>query len=281
MIRRMVEGAGAVSECAATSVADFNQETIGRGRPCLIVHGGPGLSHSTYHALDPLGTIRTLVYWDHRGHGSSAPLPPGDVGIELFADDAIRVADELGLQTFAVLGHSFGGWVAQELALRHPDRVSALVLASTTPGQLGRTESASDDQGPAYPALDALMRRRPATNLEAVEIYRALAPWFLRDADPAAFLAALDPSVVSADSMNRVFDALDGWSSVDRLGDITCPTLVLAGHYDVFCSLPQLLRIARRVPGAELHVFEHSGHFMWLEEPEEFFRIVGVWLQDH
>lgn len=80
--------------------------------------------------------------------------------------------------------------------------------------------------------------------------------------------------------MVRVFDALSRWSAVDRLGDIACPTLLLAGRYDVFCSPQQLHRITRRVPHAESVVFEDSGHFMWVEEPDRFFPIVREWLDE-
>lgn len=257
-------------------------EVVGHGLPCLVAHGGPGLHHGLYRTLDPLSSGHRLVYWDHRGHGRSDALPEGPVEMSLFADDAVLVADRLGIDSFAVLGHSFGGWVAQELALRHPERVTALILAATTPGQLGAGESADHDQGPPPPdELARLMERRPATDTELVELYRELAPCYFAGGDPSVVVAALSPELVSADAMARVFDALSRWSSVDRLGAVSCPTLVLAGRHDLFCSPQQLTRIARRIPGADLVVFEHSGHFMWLEEPDRFFALVGDWLAGH
>ena len=260
----------------------LNTEQIGAGPACLIAHGGPGLHHGLYRTLDPLSTDHRLVYWDHRGHGRSDPLPDGPVSMSLFADDAVAVADRLGIDTFAVFGHSFGGWVAQELALRHPERVSALILAATTPGQLGATESADDDQGPPPPAeLTDLLARRPATAAQLVELYSDLAPHYFADGDPTALLAALSPELVSAASMARVFEALGRWSAVDRLREIACPTLVLAGRHDVFCSPQQLARIARRIRGADHVTFEHSGHFMWLEEADRFFPLVLDWLDEH
>jgi proline iminopeptidase len=262
-----------------TQVGPLSYEEVGQGKPLLIAHGGPGLHHGLYRTLDPLGATRRLVYWDHHGHGRSGPLPAGPLGMELFADDAIRLADDLGLNSFAVLGHSFGGWVAQEIALRHPERVSALVLAATTPGQIGATESADDDQGPPPPAeVIDLMSRRPTTAVQLSQVYAALAPHYLRTADPGPFLAALQPELLSPESMVRVFDALASWSSVDRLHQVRCPTLVLAGQHDVFCSPPQLVRIASRIPDARHVLFQASGHFMWLEEPDLFFGLVSEWL---
>jgi pimeloyl-ACP methyl ester carboxylesterase len=257
----------------------LHYRVVGSGPACLVVHGGPGLHHAPYRSLDPLARGRSLVYWDQRGHGRSAPLPDGPVEMALFADDAVALADRLGLGRFAVFGHSFGGWVAQELALRHPERVSRLVLAGTTPGQLGATESPDDDQGPpAPPEVAALMSRMPADDAELIEMYAQLAPHFTRGRGTERLGDALRPGLVSADSMRRVFDALGRWSSVDRLGAIACPTMVLAGRHDVFCSPQQHLRIVRRIPGAELVVFEASGHFVWLEEPAAFFPRVDAWL---
>ena len=253
----------------------------GDGPPLLVSHGGPGLSHDLYRSLDSLGSTRRLVYWDHRGHGRSGPLPNGDVAMSLFADDTVALADHLGIESFALFGHSFGGWVAQETALRHPDRVSALILLATTPGQLGASESPNDDQGPPMPEeVAALMSRQPESDADVVSIYTHLAPFFMRDADASILLDSLDESLASADSFARVFGALAAWSTVDRLHQINCPTLIVAGRHDIFCSPQQLERMAKRIPSAQRLTFD-AGHFMWLEQPRAFHDQVTPWLTRH
>ena len=259
-------------------IAGLHVVAVGTGAPLLVAHGGPGMYHDIYRSLDALAVGRQLVFWDHRGHGRSDGLPAGPVEMSLFADDVVAVADGLGIDRFALFGHSFGGWVAQEAALRHPDRVSALVLAGTTPGQIGTTESPEDDQGPPPPAeLAALLGDLPLTDAGLVEMYAALAPYFTRTADPSAIRDTIDPALVSADSCRQVFDALSRWSAVDRLDRIDCPTLLVAGRYDDFCSVQQHQRIARRVPRSELVVVDGVGHFAWLERPAVLDLIAG-WL---
>ena len=124
-------------------------ESVGAGPPCLVLHGGLGVDHTLYRAtLTPLEHRLHLIYLDHRGNGRSGRPPLDTITIEQLADDAAALTRHLGHERVVVMGHSFGGFVAQELALRHPQAVSALVLVDTTPGQLGVTENPDDDQGP-------------------------------------------------------------------------------------------------------------------------------------
>ena len=90
-----------------------------------------------------------------------------------------------------------------------------------------------------------------------------------------------DGTIFRAATMVRGFEVLAGWSSVDRLPRIQQPALVVAGRHDVFTSWPQAHRIARRLPNATVEVFEDSGHFPWVEEPDRFFAVLRAWLSEH
>ena len=104
-----------------------------RHKPTLVLlHGGPGFDHSGFKpAHDALTDVAQLVYIDHRGQGRSAYSDPTHWTLNQWADDLRALCDRLGIERPAVLGLSFGRFVAQSLALRHPDHVGALVLSST------------------------------------------------------------------------------------------------------------------------------------------------------
>ena len=255
-------------------------EQEGTGPPCLVLHGGLGVDHALYQGtLTPLGERLRLVYLDHRGNGRSGRPPDGTITMEQLADDAAALARHLGLEHVVVLGHSYGGFVAQELALRQPELVSALLLIDTTPGQLGATESPDDDQGPPPPPeLVEAMSIIPSSDDELAAGMRDMFRFYLHRLDPAEIEPVLAATIFDVGAMIRGFEVLAGWSAVDRLPSITAPTLVLAGRHDPVTSWPQSVRIASRIPGAELVVLEDSGHMPWLDEPDRFFEVVVDWL---
>lgn len=265
---------------AAVNDTVLHFESDGTGPPWMVVHGGLGVDHLIYRrTLVPLADSFRVVLFDQRGNGRSTPVDLATVTIEQLADDVAALADTLGLDRFSVLGHSYGGFVAQEFALRHPGRLDRLVLVATTPGGLGASESPDDDQGPPPPdELLSLLAAPPATDEEMGAMMYRLLPFYFPKADAESIAALFEGTVFRAGVLRRGFEVLSRWSSVDRLGSIAAPTLVLVGSHDVFTSVPQSFRISRRIPDATTLVFEHSGHFPWIEEPDAFFAALRDWL---
>ena len=106
---------------------------VGEGLPCLVMHDGLGLDHTSMHPwLDPLGELMHLIYCDYRGNGRSGRPPSETITFEQPCADALR--EHLGFEKVAVLGYSFGGFIALEYALRYPERLSHLILGGTSPG---------------------------------------------------------------------------------------------------------------------------------------------------
>lgn len=255
-------------------------ERDGVGAPCLVLHGGLGVDHTMYRrTIQPLAERLDLIFIDHRGNGRSGRPPIETITIEQLADDAAAVVRELGIDQTIVFGHSYGGFVAQELTLRHPDLVRALMLIDTTPGQLGEGESEDDYRGepPPLEMIEA-MSQIPETDEQLAIGMPALVPWYLHRVDVDETIRLFDQTIYSRDAMEQGFVVLASWSSVDRLATIAVPTLVTAGRYDLLTSAPQADRIADRIPQSDRIVFEESGHMPWLDEPEAFFAAVNGWL---
>jgi proline iminopeptidase len=254
----------------------------GAGPPCFVLHGGLGVDHTLYRrSLQPLTARLELVFVDHRGNGRSGRPPVETITIEQLADDASALAEALGFDRILVFGHSYGGFIAQELALRHPSVVEALMLIDTTPGQLGAGESEDDYRGaPTPPEMVELQSRLPESDDELADGMRPLVRLYLHQSDVDRALQLFEGTIYSRDAMVQGFVALSTWSSVDRLSTISVPTLVAVGRHDLFTSPPQADRIADRISGSTRVVFEHSGHIPWLDEPEAFFAAVDGWLDD-
>lgn len=261
------------------NIDGLHVEVVGEGVPTLVLHGGLGVDHGAYRSLDQLGAGLRLIYLDHRGNGRSARPDPATLTMAGWADDALRVGRALaGEVPLVILGHSYGGFVGQELAIREPAAVRALVLVCTTPGQLGAGEQPAAPGPPLPVEFEHIVASPPETDEELAAGLSALAPAYVHRVDPAMLRQLMASTVFSASAMRRGFEVLAGWSSVDRLGSVTAPTLVLAGRHDPFTSWPQADRIAARVPDAQVVVFEHSSHFPWLDEPELFATTVRHWL---
>lgn len=126
-----------------------------------------------------------------------------------------------------------------------------------------------------------LLHEMPATDDELALGMVRLAPAYLHEAPAERLTSLMAGTVFSATAMRRGFEELASWSAVDRLSSVDVPTLVIAGRHDAFTSWSQADRIAARLPHADVVVFERSGHFPWIEEPDSFFDTITNWLRTH
>jgi len=226
--------------------ASLYVERAGEGSPLLSISGsGSALSDGMRPAVLPLAQAFDVVGWDHRGLGLSTsddrPLTMAD-----FAADALAVANAIGWETFAVFGVSFGGMVAQELAVTAPSRVTRLVLACTSPGGAG---------GSSYPLHE---RPSPETMAAVVDT---------RPEAAAALLAFMDDRPAPQEpGYTRQLEARRHHDVWDRLGSVTAPTLVQSGRYDGIAPVANSEAIASRIPGAEHRSYD-GGHAFLLQDP--------------
>jgi proline-specific peptidase len=259
-------------------------KVVGRGYPLVLMHGGPSADHTTMLPFRRLADRFTLVFYDHRCNGRSVGAPVTSMTWENLTADADALRQRLGFRRWAVLGHSFGGHVALEYALRYPDRLSHLVLLDT----------GGDSRWSQRNAPDLLARR--GYSAETVELVRR---WFNGEFTPKEYFRifmrigdaycyqpswsllarALVEGGWRASMRPKAFvfsgrHLLEGWTVMDRLGGITAPTLVMAGRDD-FVFPPECQReLAAGIPDARLRIVERAGHNPHLEQPTEVMEAV-------
>ncbi len=254
----------------------------GEGPPCLVMHGGLGYDHS-YLApgLCVLGDTFRLVYYDHRCNGRSSRPPLDTLSFAQLADDADGLRDGLGHEAVSIIAHSLSGCaVGLEYALRHPSRVRHLILMCAAPCF-----------NPADPAFGARLAAKGMTTEmagafanagesdAALKHYAELAgPLYHHTYDAGRYHRQIDNMVYSAAAMARSFELVANWTILDQLAKIHAPTLLIAGASDPFATPEDALELQRGIPGAELVVMESSGHFPWVEQPEEFAMAIRAWL---
>jgi 3-oxoadipate enol-lactonase len=245
----------------------------GEGEPLLLIQGMSG-THLAWGepfeaALEREGL--ELLTYDHRGVGHSTPTAEGFSIVEL-ADDAAGLLDALELERAHVLGISMGGMVAQELALRHPQRLRTLTLGCT---YCGGPEGRLAGEEVAAGLGQALLSGDRERALRAGYGFN-LSPAFTAEPanyDPFRTMATTLPVPVAVIMLQM--QAIQGHDTSARLPRLEVPTLVIHGTEDRMLPLANGELIARLVPGARLERLEGVGHMFWWEQPERSARLVA------
>ncbi len=247
------------------------------GLPLFVLHGGPGLDHTMFgRHLDALSDSCRLLFVDLRSQGRSRPAPPETWTLEQMAADVEALAHSLGLERYAVLGHSFGAFVALQHAVDFPEGPAASIISAGVPAarfledvqqNLDRFEPESLRE---QVASSWAREREAQTQDDCRRLLSDQLPFHFRDPlDPRidTMRAGLDEAIFAPDVLRASANADYGAIEVeDRLNLVTHPVLVLAGRHDRSCSVVAAEAIAGGIPDAELVIFENSGHMIFIEE---------------
>ena len=237
----------------------------GNGAPLVMIHGAQG-DQSMFADLASVcaGNFRVLTF-DQRGSGLSEK-PDFDYSIAMLADDTAALMDHVGFSAANIIGVSMGGMIAQELALRHPGKVAALVLGCTTPGGPKEIRAQGNAFAAAYSLQPMSAEERGKALAEAVFSKGHLArhPEIV-----AAMIEARRQRPIDPVALSHRMKALSVHDTYDRLPNISCPTLVITGRDDALISWENSRLLAERIPGAALEILDPAGHCFWLERPED------------
>jgi 3-oxoadipate enol-lactonase len=241
-------------------------ERSGTGPPLLFCNGSGSTLEGSQLLIAPFAERFDVVAHDQRGLGKTE-IPPTPFTMAEYAADAMDLVDQVGWDRFRMVGISFGGMVAQEIAVTWPERVDRLALLCTSPG--GADAS-------SYPLQDLAQLselERADTMLRLLDT-RFTHEWLAAlpaDQGLVAMLAGRlgDKTAEQLRGEAGQIDARAHHDVTDRLPRVTCPTYVAAGRYDGIAPLPNSEAIVAAVPDAELHVYE-GGHAFVAQDPAAF-----------
>lgn len=271
--------------CVPVEGGELYYREVGQGRPIIVIHGGPSFDH-TYLLpdMDRLSDSYRLIYYDQRGRGKSTGNLQA-ISIRTEIQDLEELRKYLQLDSIALLGHSWGGYLAQEYAIRHPDRVSHLILMNTA--------FVSHEQ---YLLFQQELLKRKATVADEWDRLESSAAY--KDGDPQTvgdfYHVYFSTTIRRPQHLERVIENLrlsftrDGILRADKISDtlfnetaestafnlipqlkqLPIPTLIIRGEYD-FVPMVVITEIAEATPAARLVLLRDSGHFSYVESPDE------------
>ena len=269
----------------------IEERGLATGLPLIVLHGGPGLDrHEFADYLDALGEVCHLVLVDQREQGASERgTNPATWTLAQMASDVSALAAAKGWERYAVLGHSFGAFVALQHAADAPGAAVATIISSGVPSArfLDGVEAelaAFEPETLRQQVADSWARE---SSLETAEDAAQL----LHDQMPFHFADPTDPQIAEYErrtaatvySPQILRHAATGGAGMSieveaELPRVHQPVLVLTGRFDRVCTVAAAERIAELVPGAELHIFERSAHMAFAEQTDEYVAVVRAFL---
>jgi len=258
---------------------DLYYEEQGTGDPLLLIMGitAPGAAWEK-HVAEWAKSFRCILV-DNRGVGQSSK-PPGPYSSAQMADDCAGLLEHLGLENVRVVGCSMGSIIAQQLALRHPGKVRSLVLMCPW--------ARCDNMAKAI--FEHMVTCKSRLRPEEFSLYIQMLIYSKKSWDDDAFYSSLaeerksgadNPAPQPIVGLEGQAAACIAHDTLDQLGQITVPTLVIDGEDDAFTPSWMTREVASAIPNAELFLYKNSGHAFHWENLEDFNPRVNRWLLSH
>ena len=265
-----------ISGVESVHVGDINisYKILGQGDPIVLIMGY-GSTMDTWDPvfLDNLSSKYKVIIFDNRGMGSTT-APSGNFSISQFANDTAGLMTALGIEKAHILGWSMGSFVAQELAIRYPEKVDKLILYA---GDCGGKEAVM----PSPQVLKDLTNTSGSPEERGMRLFNLLFPdeWLSRQ--PAFYKWFPLPKETSLpENIQRQAQACATWpGSSDRLGSIKSPALVVTGTQDVIAPPENAFILAQRINASWLVQFEGAGHGLMYQYPNRLAKIVTDFIE--
>lgn len=244
---------------------DIWYEVKGSGRPVMLVAGLAADNAFWLPSLDAIAARHQVILIDNRGAGRTTPLAVR-TSMRAMADDCMALAAHLAIPKLTLVGHSMGGMIVQDCAIRYPDAVDRLVLVSTAPNASPRDNALFATWSALFSALDRALWFR---NL----FFWVLSPAFLgagKSLDALVELASAYPYQQTPAALANQVAAIAGFDARNRLSSIRARTLVLHGTLDLVFAIAGAAALAKSIPRAAFEPVEGAAHSFPIESPPEF-----------
>jgi proline iminopeptidase len=259
----------------------LNVEEVGDGFPVIVLHGGPGLDHSSFRPyLDPLGDDFQLLYVDERGQGRSERVDPATLSLDVFARDVDLLAEALELDQFALLGHSFGAIITTKHAIEIGTAAAYVISGGgdSSAALEADVDASLAAMGEAGVPIKASWEQEKsvATEDELKELLRVQMPFHFAGDPPPGYAE----DTVGTPDVLRHFANI-GYGDFDYVPDlhrVAKPTLVIVGAEDRTTTPRAARALHEGIAGSRLVVLPGVGHMSFVETPEPYIEAVTAFL---
>jgi len=270
MVRKVRTGLVQVSDIR------MGYRIFGKGYPLILITGfGSTMVLWERRLIRRLTEHFQVIIFDHRGAGRS------DVGeksftLERFADDTAGLMNALGVPSAHILGWSMGGLIAEELALKYPDKVDRLILYAA--------HCSGDLHPPTREVIEQICRGSGLPDFQdSLKFVCMLFPddWVEKNQHRIRGLFLKPMSTIPVEELRKQAQAIENWNGVcERLRGVMCPTLLVHGDSDILTPLEESKNMARLIPDSRLEIMKGGGHGVIFQERERFADIVLDFLKD-
>jgi pimeloyl-ACP methyl ester carboxylesterase len=265
-----------IAEVERVPVGDINiaYRVLGQGDPIMLIMGSSStMDMWSPRFLDNLSSKYKVIIFDNRGMGNTT-APPGNFSIAQFANDTAGLMAALGIEKAHIMGWSMGSFVAQELAIRYPERVNKIILYA---GDCGGKEAVM----PSPQVLKDLTNTSGSPEERGMRLFNLLFPKDWLSKQPAFYKWFPLPKETSLpENMQRQAQAIATWpGACDRLGSIRSPALVVTGTKDVIAPPENAFILAQRINVSWLVQFDGAGHGLMYQYPDRLAKIITDFIE--